>query len=255
MKYLATPVWADFCAINPSAKQFLLKKTWRWGLMSVICRLLWHVCDVVSRSVLSAEERMSLEGNIFLFGRIFEFQVQLFFFFKHTKLLKGCAWNNGTKINPSIHLRWSITWMWPHRKQGLNGMCLSSQGVSASFQTITFCDAASYSAHRPHSLDQLKETEQPWPINEAQTLSSQSCTEIHRVPVESFLWYRPVWILVAWFCCIIYRIRWLDKYRWDEYRVKICVLMWLHIAKVSVSCSFHWKLLIWYFCYIFTNLI
>lgn len=56
--------------------------------MSVICRLLWHVCDVVSRSVLSAEERMSLEGNIFLFGRIFEFQVQLFFFFKHTKLLK-----------------------------------------------------------------------------------------------------------------------------------------------------------------------
>ncbi|KAF6732153.1 Rho guanine nucleotide exchange factor 25 [Oryzias melastigma] len=33
------------------------------------------------------------------------------------------------------------------------------KGVSASFQTITFCDSASYPTHRPHSLDQLKETE------------------------------------------------------------------------------------------------
>ncbi|XP_061583575.1 rho guanine nucleotide exchange factor 25 isoform X1 [Cololabis saira] len=34
------------------------------------------------------------------------------------------------------------------------------KGVSASFQTITFCDDATYSALRPNSLDQLKESEQ-----------------------------------------------------------------------------------------------
>ncbi|XP_047204756.1 rho guanine nucleotide exchange factor 25 isoform X2 [Girardinichthys multiradiatus] len=34
------------------------------------------------------------------------------------------------------------------------------KGVSASFQTIAFCDGAAYSAHRPYSLDQLKESEQ-----------------------------------------------------------------------------------------------
>lgn len=36
----------------------------------------------------------------------------------------------------------------------------SLQGVSASFQTITFTDAGTYSAHRPNNLDQLKESEQ-----------------------------------------------------------------------------------------------
>ncbi|XP_032406224.1 rho guanine nucleotide exchange factor 25 isoform X1 [Xiphophorus hellerii] len=34
------------------------------------------------------------------------------------------------------------------------------KGVGASFQTIAFCDGASYPAHRPNSLDQLKESEQ-----------------------------------------------------------------------------------------------
>ncbi|XP_035980643.1 rho guanine nucleotide exchange factor 25 isoform X2 [Fundulus heteroclitus] len=34
------------------------------------------------------------------------------------------------------------------------------KGVSASFQTIAFCDGAAYPAHRPTSLDQLKESEQ-----------------------------------------------------------------------------------------------
>uniref|UniRef100_A0A087X548 Rho guanine nucleotide exchange factor 25 n=1 Tax=Poecilia formosa TaxID=48698 RepID=A0A087X548_POEFO len=34
------------------------------------------------------------------------------------------------------------------------------KGVGASFQTIAFCDGASYPAHCPNSLDQLKESEQ-----------------------------------------------------------------------------------------------
>ncbi|KAM4741336.1 rho guanine nucleotide exchange factor 25 isoform 2-T2 [Anableps anableps] len=34
------------------------------------------------------------------------------------------------------------------------------KGVSASFQTIAFCDGAPYPDHRPNSLDQLKESEQ-----------------------------------------------------------------------------------------------